>query len=91
MGKHEKIKIREHCLRLTLQGGTLPFDPVLMFKVLVLQKFHEAFGRAQRIALSERGAMKFVGLPLSGAVRHPQSIAALWIIGLRIDALPASG
>ena len=46
-------------------GGRLPFDPVFMFKVLILQKFHGLSDEATEAQIKDRlNFLSFLGLRL---------------------------
>ena len=51
------------------KGGRLPFDPVFMFKVLVLQKFHGLSDEATELQIKDRlSFLSFLGLRLGDEV-----------------------
>ncbi|MCX6840603.1 MAG: transposase, partial [Verrucomicrobia bacterium] len=57
------------------KGGKPPFDPVLMLKVLVLQKFHELRDEATEEQIFDRTSFKsFLGLRIGGV--DPESSRA---------------
>ena len=57
------------------KGGRLPFDPVFMFKVLVLQKFHALSDEATEIQIKDRlSFLSFLGLRLGDEVPDGNTI-----------------
>ena len=57
------------------KGGRPPFDPVLMFKVLVLQKFHGLSDEQSEFQISDRFSfMNFLGLHPGDAIPDARTI-----------------
>ena len=57
------------------KGGRPPFDPVLMFKILILQAMHSLSDeRAEYLAKDRLSFMRFLGLSLSDAVPDANTI-----------------
>lgn len=66
------------------KGGKPPFDPVLMFKVLVLQKFHGLSDDATEEQIFDRTSFKnFLGLRIGDAIPDAKT---LWDFKQRIEA-----
>ena len=66
------------------KGGRPPFDPVLMFKVLVLQKYHGLSDEAAERQIKDRlSFMSFLGLRLCDEVLDARTI---WDFKERIEA-----
>lgn len=66
------------------KGGKPPFDPVLMFKVLVLQKFHGLSDDATEEQIFDRTSFKnFLGLRLGDDIPDAKT---LWDFKQRIEA-----
>lgn len=66
------------------RGGKPPFDPVLMFKVLVLQKFHGLSDDATEAQIFDRTSFKnFLGLRLGDDIPDAKT---LWDFKQRIEA-----
>ena len=66
------------------QGGKPPFDPVLMFKVLVLQKFHGLSDDATEAQIFDRTSFKnFLGLRIGDDIPDAKT---LWDFKQRIEA-----
>lgn len=66
------------------QGGQPPFDPVLMFKVLVLQKFHGLSDDATEEQIFDRTRFKaFLGLRIGDDIPDAKT---LWDFKQRIEA-----
>ena len=65
-------------------GGQPPFDPVLMFKVLVLQKFHGLSDDATEEQIFDRTSFKnFLGLRIGDLIPDAKT---LWVFKQRIEA-----
>ena len=65
------------------KGGKPPFDPVLMFKVLVLQKFHGLSDDATEEQIFERTSFKnFLGLRIGDGIPDAKT---LWDFKQRIE------
>jgi len=57
------------------KGGRLPFDPVFMFKVLILQKFHGLSDEATEAQIKDRlSFLSFLGLRLGDEVPDGNTI-----------------
>lgn len=66
------------------KGGKPPFDPVLMFKVLVLQKFHGLSDDATEEQIFDRASFKnFLGLRIGDDIPDAKT---LWDFKQRIEA-----
>ena len=66
------------------KGGQPPFDPVLMFKVLVLQKFHGLSDDATEEQIFDRTSFKnFLGLRIGDAIPDAKT---LWDFKQRLEA-----
>jgi IS5 family transposase len=66
------------------KGGKPPFDPVLMFKVLVLQKFHGLSDDATEEQIFDRTSFKnFLGLRIGDEIPDAKT---LWDFKQRIEA-----
>lgn len=66
------------------KGGKPPFDPVLMFKVLVLQKFHGLSDDATEEQIFDRSSFKnFLGLRIGDDIPDAKT---LWDFKQRIEA-----
>lgn len=66
------------------KGGKPPFDPVLMFKVLVLQKFHGLSDDATEEQIFDRTSFKnFLGLRIGDAIPDAKTI---WDFKQRLEA-----
>jgi len=66
------------------KGGKPPFDPVLMFKVLVLQKFHGLSDDATEEQIFDRTSFKnFLGLRIGDDIPDAKT---LWDFKARIEA-----
>jgi transposase, IS5 family len=66
------------------KGGKPPFDPVLMFKVLVLQKFHGLSDDATEAQIFDRTSFKnFLGLRIGDDIPDAKT---LWEFKQRIEA-----
>lgn len=66
------------------KGGKPPFDPVLMFKVLVLQKFHGLSDDATEEQIFDRTSFKnFLGLRIGDGIPDAKT---LWDFKQRIEA-----
>lgn len=66
------------------KGGKPPFDPVLMFKVLVLQKFHGLSDDATEEQIFDRASFKsFLGLRLGDDIPDAKT---LWDFKQRLEA-----
>lgn len=66
------------------KGGKPPFDPVLMFKVLVLQKFHGLSDDATEEQIFDRASFKnFLGLRIGDNIPDAKT---LWDFKQRIEA-----
>lgn len=66
------------------KGGKPPFDPVLMFKVLVLQKFHGLSDDATQEQIFDRTSFKnFLGLRIGDDIPDAKT---LWDFKQRIEA-----
>lgn len=66
------------------KGGKPPFDPVLMFKVLVLQKFHGLSDDATEEQIFDRTSFKnFLGLSIGDDIPDAKT---LWDFKQRIEA-----
>lgn len=66
------------------KGGKPPFDPVLMFKVLVLQKFHGLSDDATEEQIFDRASFKnFLGLRIGDNIPDAKT---LWDFKARIEA-----
>ncbi|MEI9897582.1 MAG: IS5 family transposase [Chthoniobacter sp.] len=71
------------------KGGKPPFDPVLMFKVLVLQKFHGLSDDATEEQIFDRTSFKsFLGLRIGDAIPDAKT---LWDFKQRIEAEGRAG
>jgi len=57
------------------KGGNLPFDPVLMLKVLVLQKYHGLRDDATEDQIFERNSFKsFLGLRIGDVIPDAKTL-----------------
>ena len=57
------------------KGGRPPFDPLLMFKILVLQKYHGLSDEATEVQIKDRlSFMSFLGLNLGDEVPDANTI-----------------
>lgn len=57
------------------KGGRPPFDPVLMFKILVLQALYSLSDEATEFQIKDRlSFQRFLGLGLDGTVVEPTNI-----------------
>jgi len=66
------------------KGGKPPFDPVLMFKVLVLQKFHGLSDEATEEQIFDRASFKnFLGLRIGDGIPDAKT---LWDFKQRLEA-----
>lgn len=66
------------------KGGKPPFDPVLMFKVLVLQKFHGLSDDATEEQIFDRASFKnFLGLRIGDLIPDAKTI---WDFKQRLEA-----
>ena len=64
------------------KGGRPPFDPVLMFKILVLQALYSLSDEATEFQIKDRlSFQRFLGLGLDGTV---PDATTLWLTSSRI-------
>jgi len=64
------------------EGGRPPFDPVLMFKILVLQALYSLSDEATEFQIKDRlSFQRFLGLGLDGAVPDATTV---WLFRERL-------
>jgi IS5 family transposase len=71
------------------QGGRPPFDPVMMFKILVIQATNNLSDERTELLINDRlSFMRFLGLALSDRVPHARTI---WLFREKLTKAGAIG